>query len=827
MMASAHSRVVVFSVPPRWPQAQPSDLLEQVSHSPEPRQPSQQVPRWSKSTRWVISSIKPNRFVIQAASSLGNSLGFSVISTASGASVLQGNATLVSGPTGWPGVYYQGNFSALKTPGTYKVQLASGETSFVFLIADATTVYKPSIQAALSYITAMRSTSQQFQAVIDQWAPAGTTVDLRGGWYDASNWPDVYMGYPEDWNYMVVNCESATSYQLIKAYEENPAFFNQIDTNGNGRADILDEAIIGTDWYLKLKPQNLTGGAFYAGATATSTKIYNNQHPGHRYSSIRGGAGAAIAGLAMAARYNLSSSTNTSSTYLMNAEQAWSWYVLHNAGSASDPTTATQNGVENLYDYVWWTLAGIELYRATNTSQYLTTAQSYVDKILASQKSDSTYAGWFDRGDGGAFWHQTDEATVITSLIEYTKIQPNDTTRLARIKTAVKAYMDFKVATTAGSTDTGNNPYATPLIYYRNSSGTWKTRFFEPLDDLTAPDELPSNWDSGYTGRLISLAYAAWVADDFLGVTTYSSFALGQLNWLWGCNPLNVSIQEGLGTVSGPGFKNPPHGSVMNGIRDTNGNDVPTWINSWQSGEYWIPATTPLILALSKAMAIFSSASTAPVGHTIWLKASNGSYVSAWQNDPNSPLEARSPQVQAWEEFQVMDAGEGYIALKANANGNYVSARNGTTNTPLQTVATTISVWERFRWIDLGGGKCRTPGGCEWHVCECLARGPQYAIGVPGCLYPGLGNLSVGHRVTFLWCEGVQSFLLLGRNNQRISSKKGRTTMENPPLRIAVVGCGNIAGGYARTLQPYSQIKLLGATDIDLAWAEQFVAIDG
>ena len=636
-------------------------------------------------------------FVVQAAGSLGNSIGFSVISTASSTSVWQGNASLVSGPTGWPGVYYQGDFSALQTPGTYKVQLASGETSYVFTLADASTLYHSPLTAALSYITAMRSTNTSFQSVTNQWA--GGTVDLRGGWYDASNIPSVYMGYPEDWNYMVVNCESCTSYQLMKAYEEHPTFFQQIDGNNDGIPDILDEATIGTDWYIKLKPQAITGGAFYAGVEFTS-HIYNNQHPGHRYSSIRGGAGAAIAGLAMAARYKLASSTYgyTSSDYLTNAEQAWSWYTQYNAGSASDPNTATQNGVENLYDYVWWTLAGIELYRTTKTSQYLTTAQAYVDKILASQKSDSTYAGWFDRGDGGAFWHQTDEATVITCLIEYTKIQPNDTARLARIKTAVKAYMDFKVATTAASTNTGNNPYATPLIYYRNSSGTWKTRYFEPLDDLTAPDELPSNWDSGYTGRLISLAYAAFVADDFLNVTTYRNFALGQLNWLWGCNPVNGSIQGGIGSLNPSGFKTPPHGSVMNGIRDTNGNDVPTWVQrSWQSGEWWIPATTPLILALSKAMALFST----PVGQTIWLQASNGSYVSAWQSDANTPLEARSPHIQAWEEFQIIDAGGGYIALKAMANGKYVSAQTGATNTPLQATSTTISTSEQFGWIYL------------------------------------------------------------------------------------------------------------------------------
>jgi predicted dehydrogenase len=58
-------------------------------------------------------------------------------------------------------------------------------------------------------------------------------------------------------------------------------------------------------------------------------------------------------------------------------------------------------------------------------------------------------------------------------------------------------------------------------------------------------------------------------------------------------------------------------------------------------------------------------------------------------------------------------------------------------------------------------------------------------------------------------------------------AKKGIGNMEKQVLRIAVVGCGNIAGGYAKTLQPYTQIKLLGATDIDLTRAESFVAAYG
>jgi predicted dehydrogenase len=54
-----------------------------------------------------------------------------------------------------------------------------------------------------------------------------------------------------------------------------------------------------------------------------------------------------------------------------------------------------------------------------------------------------------------------------------------------------------------------------------------------------------------------------------------------------------------------------------------------------------------------------------------------------------------------------------------------------------------------------------------------------------------------------------------------------RKFMDRKPLNVAVVGCGNIAGGYAQTLKPYSHIKLLGATDIDLQRAENYVAAHG
>ena len=51
--------------------------------------------------------------------------------------------------------------------------------------------------------------------------------------------------------------------------------------------------------------------------------------------------------------------------------------------------------------------------------------------------------------------------------------------------------------------------------------------------------------------------------------------------------------------------------------------------------------------------------------------------------------------------------------------------------------------------------------------------------------------------------------------------------MSTTPLRVAIVGCGNIAGPYARTIKPYPELELMGATDIDLSRAQALVDENG
>jgi predicted dehydrogenase len=47
--------------------------------------------------------------------------------------------------------------------------------------------------------------------------------------------------------------------------------------------------------------------------------------------------------------------------------------------------------------------------------------------------------------------------------------------------------------------------------------------------------------------------------------------------------------------------------------------------------------------------------------------------------------------------------------------------------------------------------------------------------------------------------------------------------MGKETVNIAVVGCGDIANGYAKTLQPYPHIRLLGATSLHLQRAQEYV----
>jgi hypothetical protein len=97
--------------------------------------------------------------------------------------------------------------------------------------------------------------------------------------------------------------------------------------------------------------------------------------------------------------------------------------------------------------------------------------------------------------------------------------------------------------------------------------------------------------------------------------------------------------------------------------------------------------------------------STVPIanGAVIGLVANvNGLYVTA-ENAGGSPLIANRSGLGAWEQFQIIDLGNGTVALRSLVNGRFVCADHGG-NSPLIANRDTPGPWEQFRLQDAGGG---------------------------------------------------------------------------------------------------------------------------
>jgi endoglucanase len=83
--------------------------------------------------------------------------------------------------------------------------------------------------------------------IVDHPTRTGEVIDVTGGWHDATD-------------YLQYTATSANAvYQLLMAYKEHPEVYgDEFQANGlpgsNGIPDILDEAIWGTEWLLKMNP---------------------------------------------------------------------------------------------------------------------------------------------------------------------------------------------------------------------------------------------------------------------------------------------------------------------------------------------------------------------------------------------------------------------------------------------------------------------------------------------------------------------------------------------------------------------------------------------
>ncbi|MCG8696462.1 MAG: alpha/beta fold hydrolase [Bacteroidales bacterium] len=98
-----------------------------------------------------------------------------------------------------------------------------------------------------------------------------------------------------------------------------------------------------------------------------------------------------------------------------------------------------------------------------------------------------------------------------------------------------------------------------------------------------------------------------------------------------------------------------------------------------------------------------------PYGSIVWLKSSsNNAYVSTEKDHTNKPLEVDKTKLGLYEKYEIIDAGNGFIALKSLANGKYVCADKSLNSKTPPVVATKdqIDAWEKFKWVSNKPNTC-------------------------------------------------------------------------------------------------------------------------
>ncbi|HYC85444.1 MAG TPA: glycosyl hydrolase family 18 protein [Chryseosolibacter sp.] len=152
---------------------------------------------------------------------------------------------------------------------------------------------------------------------------------------------------------------------------------------------------------------------------------------------------------------------------------------------------------------------------------------------------------------------------------------------------------------------------------------------------------------------------------------------------------------------------------------------------------------------------------TAPIGRTIWLRGGpNDQYVSG--ENGATAMRCNRTAVGAWEQFTVVDAGGGKIALRSMSR--YVSSENGAA--PINCNRTSIGDWEKFDWVVNADGKISLRG-----------NNGRYVSSENGTNAMTCNRTAIGGWESFTWGSATSARLASEQKT------KPATTVPTQPIR--------------------------------------------
>jgi hypothetical protein len=491
-------------------------------------------------------------------------------------------------------IYYRADFSSFKKSGKYQVSITIGNnayTSFPFEIEE-NALAKLTISSIIHYYNKQRANTPAELTADAHMHMVGSdkTVDMRGGWCDASGDVSKYFSHLAYANFMSPQQTPLVVWSMVSASEAIPKLL----TKWNIKDSLDNEALYGADYMMRALSKD---DYFYIIVFSFFNKdpsarrivgLHANSVTTDEYQcAFREGGGMAIAALARISQWKKNGEF-TSQQYLDGAKRAFAHLLINN-------TKYDDDGKENIIDDYCALMAATELWIATDSSLYRDEARKRAQNLNKRMKAE----GYFISNDANRpYWHASDAGLPVVALSRYL-VKEQDATLRTEALTTIKKALDYNLAVT----NKVDNPfgYARQTFLYK---GGIKDGFFIPHDNETGW------WWQGEDARLSSLATAALVGGKLVypakgnwGIKSpLADFASQQVSWILGCNPYSMCFMYGFGKNNVPYMRsNFGHGSerggISNGITGKKGNGDGSGIdyktedagNEWRWTEQWIP----------------------------------------------------------------------------------------------------------------------------------------------------------------------------------------------------------------------------------------------
>ncbi|HCG7908957.1 TPA: glycoside hydrolase family 9 protein [Vibrio parahaemolyticus] len=501
------------------------------------------------------------------------------------------------------GYFYLIDFSSFTDSGDYFLQVEDSRSSY-FTVGEHILLNK-TLSDVIHYFK-----SQRCGGVFDQQdrqvpvLNANQTVDVHGGWYDASGDVSKYLSHLSYANYLnpqqtpMVVWNILKGLSLLEGSEDIAAFT---------RTRLIEEALFGADFLVRMQNEK---GFFYMTVfdkwskdTAQREICAYETQLGHKFddyqAGFRQGGGVAIAALAAASRLGVHGEYDQQK--YRNAAENGYWHLKeHNTQYLND-------GEENIIDEYCALLASVELFKATKETRYLEESRLWAQRLVARQMSDEQIQHFWSANQDGSrpYFHAAEAGLPVIALCEYLAIE-DDSVPTESIKRIVNRACEFEIKISNKVT----NPFGYPRQYVKGVNESKRDAFF------VAHNNESGYWWQGENARLGSLATMAYLAQPHIASQEIqqqlSVFAQDALNWIVGLNPYDMCMLDGHGRNNPDylpqyGFFN-AKGGVCNGITGGFEDEEDIAFNppaqkddmlqNWRWGEQWIPHGAWYLLAI-------------------------------------------------------------------------------------------------------------------------------------------------------------------------------------------------------------------------------------